>query len=211
MHGVWTDRFSDYLDNDLPPEERAVVDAHLAGCEECRTVIADLRAVTLAARSHAGAAPPKDLWPLIAARIAPPVPNRAWSMSWAAAIAAGLFIALASSLGIWAVLNRSAFPAEETLTSVGQAPEVSSISHVSYDAAVNDLLDVLETRRERLDPRTVEVLERNIAIIDTAIAEARAAVEQDPGDRALASHLVRQQRTKLAVLRQAGKLTVDAP
>ena len=31
----WTNRLSDYLDDELPPQERAGLEAHLASCAEC--------------------------------------------------------------------------------------------------------------------------------------------------------------------------------
>ncbi|HEV7588520.1 MAG TPA: zf-HC2 domain-containing protein, partial [Longimicrobium sp.] len=45
-----------------------------------------------------------------------------------------------------------------------------------YQQAVDDLARVLETRRASLAPETVATLEHNLAIIDAAIAESRAAL-----------------------------------
>ena len=36
------EQLSDYLDGELSPQAKAKVDAHLAGCAECRAVAADL-------------------------------------------------------------------------------------------------------------------------------------------------------------------------
>lgn len=35
---------TDYLEGALPPDEAAAVDAHLAGCDACRTYLQQLRA-----------------------------------------------------------------------------------------------------------------------------------------------------------------------
>ena len=40
MHDEWNDRLSEYLDGELEPAEQRALEAHLAGCAECR---ADLR------------------------------------------------------------------------------------------------------------------------------------------------------------------------
>jgi hypothetical protein len=50
------------------------------------------------------------------------------------------------------------------------------------------------------------VLERNLAIIDKAIADAERALRVDPGDGYLNAHLVRTMRQKVEVLRTAAAL-----
>jgi len=45
MSDVWTDRLSEYLDDELPPGERAALEGHLAQCAECSATLADLRRV----------------------------------------------------------------------------------------------------------------------------------------------------------------------
>jgi anti-sigma factor RsiW len=74
-HGEWTDRLSDYLDGELPDDERYAVESHLAGCAQCAAVLADLKRVVARAQAAGRpgvniARPPQtDLWPGIAARI----------------------------------------------------------------------------------------------------------------------------------------------
>ena len=43
MSDVWTDRLSEYLDDELPPGERVALEGHLAQCAECSATLADLR------------------------------------------------------------------------------------------------------------------------------------------------------------------------
>lgn len=45
MTDKWTDRLSDYIDDELDPEERRALEAHLAGCAVCRETLAELNAV----------------------------------------------------------------------------------------------------------------------------------------------------------------------
>ncbi|MBP7778928.1 MAG: zf-HC2 domain-containing protein [Acidobacteria bacterium] len=68
------DALSDYLDDHLEGGARTAIDTHLAGCADCRAVVADLITVraTASARREAVAAPTTDLWPGIAARLAGP-------------------------------------------------------------------------------------------------------------------------------------------
>ncbi|HEX5726192.1 MAG TPA: zf-HC2 domain-containing protein [Longimicrobiaceae bacterium] len=68
----WTDRLSEYLDDELAPGERDALDEHLRECDGCRTVLEELRQVTLRAASLRDSFPEKGLWPEIARRIGHP-------------------------------------------------------------------------------------------------------------------------------------------
>jgi anti-sigma factor RsiW len=75
VHEEWTDKLSEYLDGELPDDERRAVDAHLRSCAECSAVLADLkRVVARAQRVGTGVPRPPsvDLWDGIAARIEAP-------------------------------------------------------------------------------------------------------------------------------------------
>ena len=80
---------------------------------------------------------------------------------------------------------------------------------LSYDAAVADLEGVLIAGRGRLDSTTVRVIERNLATIDSAIAQAQRAVAADSANAYLNSHLAETMRRKLELLRQAATLVTS--
>jgi hypothetical protein len=61
-------------------------------------------------------------------------------------------------------------------------------------------------QRDELDPRTVMVIERNLAAIDEAIRQARAALDSDPANTFLNSHLADARRRKIDLLRHATTL-----
>jgi Putative zinc-finger len=211
-HEIWTNQLSDYLDDELPADERLRLEEHLRGCLECRLVEEELRQVRTAARALAPQRPDADLWASIAQRLEPRARRRV-SFSLPAAMAAGLFVALASGLATWAIVERPAVP-ESTSTrpvSLASQPVPAAFTTEAYDRAVDDLLQSLEARRSALSPRTVAVVERNLEVIDRAITEARVALERDPGDAALASYLADRQRVKLAVLREVDRFTPAAP
>jgi hypothetical protein len=71
LHEEWTDKLSDFLDDELTPEERDAVESHLDGCAACARVLEELKAVTARARALESRPPAGDLWPGIAARIDP--------------------------------------------------------------------------------------------------------------------------------------------
>lgn len=87
------EHLDDYVDDALDPATRAAFDAHLATCETCRGAVAATRRLVADARAlPAEVRPRRDLWPGIAARIAP----RRWGR-WAAA---GALLAAGAAIGI---------------------------------------------------------------------------------------------------------------
>ena len=74
------------------------------------------------------------------------------------------------------------------------------------DREIAALEDLLGERRAELDAQTVEVLERNLAVIDAAIAESRAALAADPASQFLAQRFARAYTSKLTLLRGAAQL-----
>ncbi|MDQ4080031.1 MAG: zf-HC2 domain-containing protein [Gemmatimonadota bacterium] len=95
--------------------------------------------------------------------------------------------------------QRAPSPAPESATLVGSATS-------EYDRDVARLRAILQDRRSELDSSTVTVLERNLELIDRAIAESRAALERDPGSEFLADQLARVMTKKVAILRTAALL-----
>jgi anti-sigma factor RsiW len=212
MHDTWTDRLSAYLDDDMTPAERLEMERHLLDCAACRETLEDLRSIVAAGQSLEDQPPAVDLWPGIAAAIGAGA-HRGWrSVPWPAAIAAGVLLAVTSALSAWVMLGGSTGPPRESIVQAPTAVLQPVVSvNAPYGAAVEDLLEVLRSRRHRLNPRTVAVLEGSLATIDRAIAEATTALEQDPGDVSLASDIAGQRQLKLAVLRQVERLTVGEP
>ncbi len=71
---------------------------------------------------------------------------------------------------------------------------------------MSDLKRVLAAGRGTLDTATVRVLERNLALIDRAIADARRALAADPNNAYLNAHLARTMHQKIDLLRRAATL-----
>lgn len=212
MADTWTSRLSEYLDEELGAGERAGVEAHLDACAECRATLDELRRVVARAETLTDAPPGADLWPAIAARIGgplaapPPLWRRRLSFTLPQALAAGLMLMLASAAGVWLLVSGNGVaPAggpEPPPATVARA----SLADETYDHAVGDLEQVLAEGRDRLDPRTYAVIERNLRAIDRAIAESRRALEADPGNVYLNNHLATARQRKLSLLRRATAL-----
>jgi hypothetical protein len=218
MSDQWTDRLSEYLDGELPADERARLDAHLQGCADCTATLIELKRVTVRARALTDREPQNDLWPVIAASIGatPPagVPairgriGRRWSFSMPELAAAGIALMVLSGGAAWwlhpgAAAVASAPPPIPVITPVSVVP---TTGRGGYDNAVSDLEKVLTEGRGKLDTATVRVIERNLAAIDSAIAQAQRAVAADSANIYLNSHLAEIRRRKLELLRQAANL-----
>lgn len=209
MTDTFTSRLSEYLDDELGAEDRGALDAHLENCAACRRTLDELRQVVARARAGTDDAPVRDLWPAIAARLTPAVLPPLWrrriSITLPQAVAAGVTLVLASVAAAWLLGGGDGRPGAPL---EGPPPASSRVDlpRESYDHAVGDLEQVLAEGRDRLDPRTYEAIERNLRTIDRAIAEARQALEADPGNVYLNNHLATARQRKLALLRRATAL-----
>jgi len=75
-----------------------------------------------------------------------------------------------------------------------------------YDHEITRLHSVIERRRGELDPKTVAAIERSLAVIDTAIAQARSALAADPASRFLHGRLTDAMDKKVELLRTTAML-----
>lgn len=210
-HDEYTDRLSEYIDDELSAPDRARVDEHLAACAECRTVLDDLRTVVGVANRLPDTVPDRELWPGVATRIERR-PSRRFSFTAPQLIAAGIALMLMSGALVYmARPSRGARTDVVAGTPVANPAAIAvSFSDPHYDGAVTDLERTLEQGRDRLDPETVRVLEQNLAAIDQAILQCRRALEADPANAYLNSHLASARQQKLSLLRRATALTTGS-
>jgi anti-sigma factor RsiW len=227
----WTERLSEYLDGELAPAERAACDAHLALCAACRAALEEMNAVIAMAKADPDVMPVADAWPEVLRRInggnvvqfgaaKPPSTTGRRQISFTLpqlALAASLLIAVSSGVAYIAagrsMTRPGGGPAEVPIQAQAEpmmAPSAdiapANFADAQFDRAVSDLERVLVEQRDELDPRTVMVIERNLAAIDEAIQQARAALSADPGNQFLNSHLAEARRRKLDLLRHAAAL-----
>lgn len=198
-----------YLDRTLDAERRHAMDDHLEGCAACRAAVAEMRLVLVAAAAMPKSiTPPRSLWPDISRRLPPrggvrPSGAATWRR-WAPLAAAAVLLVTVTAVVTFRFAN-SGKPGESPVTAV--QPQAEFAADREYVLAAEDLERVLAEGRDRLSPATVAVLERNLALIDAAIAEARAALEADPGNADLRALLWGAHRQKLDLLDRATRLT----
>jgi len=217
----FTDRLSEYLDDELTSEERAEIEAHLRGCGACRSVLEELRAVQARAAALPARAPDADLWPGIEARLGSrtsvmPFRQRAarrFSFTVPQLVAAAAALMLVSGGGVWlSQLGGRATSLPPLAATDNPDTGIAPVSIVDprYDEAINDLEQALEAGRSQLDAKTVQILEANLRAIDQAIEQSRKALEADPANVYLHSHLAEARQRKLALLRRASALVTKS-
>lgn len=129
-------------------------------------------------------------------------------------IAASVALIAVSSMATWlagpGLGARAASEGAPTSTARGELSMAATV-----DAApVADLADevaalerTLAEARAVLDPNTIRILERNLAVIESAIDDSRRALAIDPENAFLANHLERVYERKLEYLKEAVRVT----
>jgi predicted anti-sigma-YlaC factor YlaD len=204
---------SEQLDGSLSAMERDEVERHLAECTECRDVLAGLSEVRRLARALGPIEPPRDLWPAVAAG------RSGWNRRGGArltfnvpqlAAAAVVLIAVSASTAWWAlgggvVPPRADGPTIPALVRPASTPVASSVPDELADELAM-LEEALAAGRSRLDAGTVEVLERNLLVIERAIEDSYRALALDPENDFVRDHLERTYARKLEYLRDVTRI-----
>ncbi len=192
---------NEYVDGTLAVTDRASVEAHLAECSGCRTAVSELRRLVAEARGLPGSiAPERNLWTAIDARIVQRATYNVQRAFWRGALAAAAVLVIA--LGLYRLLPPSTAPYRP-------AGQGWAAVQADFDRATNELSLILAAQRGRLRPETVALVERNLAVIDAAIAESRAALARDPANAELQHLWAAAARQKVELLRWATRLAAS--
>jgi hypothetical protein len=222
MTDRWTEQLSDYLDGELTAAEARALETHLETCENCHLVLGALRRVKNEARALADPPVPEDLWAGIASRIGPAVsasthsaeparvlhlPRRRPAPAWGWAMAAGIALLLVSAVAL-VLSTRSTNRAEAPTLAAGDATPGGTAELATFDAAqvegeIAELQAALDKGRGKLDPKTVEVLEKNLTLIRQATEDAKRALAADPANRDLQDYFASTVHRKLDLMRRA--------
>ncbi|MGH7653567.1 MAG: hypothetical protein ACREN6_02785 [Gemmatimonadaceae bacterium] len=182
----------------------------------------ELEAIARRAAQLPALSPSRDLWAGIEARIQAPVialphapaavPGR---LPWRRlAIAASLLVAATAGVTYTIVARHGAAElaaTNDSATVVAPLPmtpampvSAASVNAASaeqtFDREIGAMRNVIAQRRKDLDPATIAVLEKNLKVIDAAIAESKAALAKDPASAFLMDRLNHAYDTKLQLL-----------
>jgi len=221
-HERYLSAIQEAVDGTLGSIRRADLEMHLAECEDCRALYDDLVRIRDAASSLLPLDAPDGVWLQVAGRLRQegrihdtpkPAAMRRPYAAWLAAAAAVIM-----AIGGAALLMNRTRPAPVTQPSTtappareagGNAPSGKSVETVQnevdaaqqqFEHAIADLEKVAKANQSALDPGTSQTIEKNLGIIDQAIAENRAAVKAEPASVAARETLFEALRQKVSLL-----------
>jgi anti-sigma factor RsiW len=209
------------VDGSLPAKRARELHAHLRGCESCAADVARLRLVAQQYSRPLPLDPPlAELWPEIRSRIerskvvplAPPAaasPSRRITIRSTAVAGLGATAAVAAAVAavVWLGQSRSSTPGRaglEASRDTAQALVLVADSVRSYQEEAQVLLDRLELQRAMIRPDALTSIDRDLKVIDQAIAELELAIERDPRNPTLRQLLASSYRQKVDLLKRAG-------
>jgi putative zinc finger protein len=201
-------QIDDYVDDVLNEALRAECDAHLSTCAQCRALTTDLRTIRMATRSLEPHVPSPQVWYRIAAAIEtePRDIVSVWFGGWQRALAGALTGVLIVAGLSW-IGSRLAPVARDRVASTNVTTEPAAMDAAEftlveqqYTTAIAGLEDITMKERASLDDDTAEVLQANLTVIDGAIGESRAALDQQPESTIAQESLVEALRNKVVLL-----------
>ena len=200
---------NDYVDgvrarNDGSDPDRVSFESHLAACEQCQALVADFNRIRVTASTLEEHVPSPRLWTSIAASVEAQ-PRRAFGWIPSVAAASLAIAVLGATWAAWTHLPSE--PPQPAGVSQEQAP--APPVEAQYDEAIAGLERLASAQDAALDPRTRAVLQQNLAAIDRAIDESRAALADEPASALAQDSLLDALDTKVALLQDAVALTSE--
>jgi hypothetical protein len=214
----YQDTIHELANGTLGPVRRAELQTHLDVCDACRALAADLRKIRDAAATLEPVQPQDHVWMQIAGRLRQEgrvnettlVRPRYMTML---AIAATLVLAIAGSLYVLRGADVSGLPTSGSTVAgtpvKGNAAASDAVQSITddllvaeqhYQSAIAKLQEVAKTDDGAIDPQTAAVLEKNLQVIDQAIAESRTALKTEPQSVPARDSLFEALRQKVTLL-----------
>ena len=190
------------VDGTLGPIRRAELELHLESCDGCRELARDLQAIASAAEALPALNPPERVWTELSGRLraegraapgpAPAVRHRNMGLL---AIAAALILIVGGSLYLLQRQRSSATPPAPVASTAAPAPSPNTAPSPGNAApagpvqAVDVATELALTEKHfqnaieqasTADPATAAVLQKNLLVMNEAIAESRKALEANP-------------------------------
>ena len=212
---------NDYVDGSLGTAERHGVDQHLAACAACRQIVDDLRDILRATGELELREPPVRAWSRLerainierehavsgARRLQPGGTGPATAGRYAIWLAAAAALVLATLVGMrYAPAAHDGTPSAAPAAASTPGDAAQSIetelrqAEAHYDKAIKGLEAIASSEQSELDPRTAATLQKNLAVIDQAISESRAAVRSQPASEPAQQSLIEGFKTKIGLL-----------
>ncbi len=217
------DQLSDYVDGALGPGDAAAVDRHVHACARCARDLARLRALLAAAAALPRVVePPATVWPAIRASLearkvaslpsvrARTAPARAIGTPWM--IAATVLVVASGAVAVGRNVARESSPRVDSAARVSAASGstlAAAAIERRYAPTLDELAASLRAANGPAPRKSIPAVDRSLRIVDSAIAETRAALVRDPGNREIADLLSANYEKKLDLLKRASELTSE--
>jgi Putative zinc-finger len=214
--GRFREVIQELVDGTLGPIRAAELQQHLDECPSCRALANDLRRIRDAAGALDNLQPRDHVWLQIAGRLrqegrvqdqpAPP-PSRAHQYVWLG-IAAALLLTVGASL-LMLLPRGDQNPTTAAVTPPGNAAPVDPVQSGVEDlrkaeqllqSGIKKLKDGMGSGEQALPLAAAATLDRNLQILDQAIAESSAAVQQEPQNVAARNSLFDALQRKISLL-----------
>ena len=216
----YAEAIQELADGTLGPVRRAELQTHLEQCDECRALAADLKKIREAAASLEQPAPPDKVWLQIAGRLrqegrviekVSPMRQRRGLL----ALAAALVLMIGGSLWFLYPLRQdstssvSSGATDPGTGGGGNAAPSDTVQSIAddlmvaekhYQAAIGKLEQAAKANDGAIDAQTAAVLQKNLQVIDQAIAESRTALRQEPQSQPARDSLFEALRRKVTLL-----------
>ena len=205
-------------DGTMAADRGSAARAHVRSCATCAADVARLERVTMRARQlNEPTTELAELWPGIRSRIErakvvtlapdalPPVQatnRRRGSRRVAAIVGVAAVLLIAAWLGVRTQTRGGNVATARTRADTGAAMAFVDDSVRVYKEEAQVLLDRLELTRAMLEPGAAAAIDKDLAVIDSAIAELQTAIARDPRDPALRRLLATSYREKIEVLKR---------
>lgn len=214
----YRDAIQELAEGTLGPIRKAELQLHLDECRACRALAADLGRIKDLAASLDPMAPPANVWLQIAGRLrqegrVTALPRGAGRRHIALlAIAATLVVAVGAAIVMLSPRFRSsdgAPPAAAVQQPAGNAAPDDSVQLVQQEFrlaeqhlqnAIARLEEAAGSDKEVMDPQTAATLQKNLEVINQAIAESSAALKLEPQSAPARDSLFDALRRKVVLL-----------
>lgn len=203
----YREAIQELVDGTLGPIRRAELQTHLDSCDACRALAADLEKIRDAAGSLGTIKPPDHVWLRIAAELReekavsakPLTRHRSFA---GLALAASLVLVVGASL--WLVRTyRTVDPGAGNAAPTNAVQSITDnlmVAERHYQLAIEELEKAARSDDGSIDPEVAAVLERNLQVIDQAIAESRSALQAEPQSAPARESLFGALRQKVTLL-----------
>lgn len=189
----YVNAIGEMVDSTLGPLRRAELELHLENCDACRALVGDLQRIAQAARSLDTLQPPARVWTQVAGRlqeegrVRPATPWAAARSHAVLALAAALVLAIGASL-VFLVPesgpSRGPGPEATVPETASLAPDDPAQSVASELALTEqhfqNAIDYATRSNALVSGETAAVLQKNLLVVNQAIAESRAALDANP-------------------------------